>query len=182
VSHPLNQSNASDSPRRRPAIRHALRANRGAFWALTRQVDSRVSAEHIAGRGYPLRCSGGATRPLGGRQRGRFPQERRFRVESGALAHVRRGRCTEVDTPFGTYACLISAHSAGSGRRPGTARLPETPCWRTTARASTNFPTRSGEAQPRRSPPCPSPAPQSPACPTQGSSPTPCAAWGRGIG
>ena len=48
---------------------------------------------------YPLRYSGGAISALDDRQRARFPQVRRFRGESGALAHIRRGHCTEVDTP-----------------------------------------------------------------------------------
>ena len=61
---------------------------------------------HIGTKAYPLRYSGGVTSALGDRQCARFPQERRFRGESGALAHIRRGHCTEVDTPFGTYGLL----------------------------------------------------------------------------
>jgi hypothetical protein len=60
-------------------------------------------------KGYPRRYSGGAPSAPGDRQRARFPQERRFRAESGALAHIRRGNCTEVDTPYAGYGRASTA-------------------------------------------------------------------------
>ena len=74
---------------------------------------SAAAPAHIGTKGYPLRYSGGASSALGDRQCARFPQERRFRGESGALAHIRRGHCTEVATPF-----------AGYGRPGSVSRLP----------------------------------------------------------
>jgi len=59
-------------------------------------------------KGYPLRYSGGAPSAPGDRQRARFLQVQRFRAESGALAHIRRGNCTEVDTPLCRYGRLGS--------------------------------------------------------------------------
>jgi hypothetical protein len=60
-------------------------------------------------KAYPLWYSRGATSAPGDRQRGRFPQERRFRVESEALAHIRRRNCTGVDAPFRRYARLAES-------------------------------------------------------------------------
>ncbi len=68
---------------------------------------------HMCRKAYPLRYSGGTTSALGDRQRPRFPQKQRSKLESGALAHIRRGHCTEVDTPFAGYACKFL--SVGSG-------------------------------------------------------------------
>jgi len=62
-----------------------------------------LCADHMCRKGYPLRYSGGAPSAPGDPQRARFPQERRSRAESGALAHIRRGNCTEVNTPLCRY-------------------------------------------------------------------------------
>jgi hypothetical protein len=88
----------------RPVIGYALRVGRANLRVLAWRGRFPVSAEHIAGKTYPLRYSGGATSILGGRQRARFPQNPRFRVENGTLAHMRSGNCTEVDTPLAGHA------------------------------------------------------------------------------
>jgi len=63
---------------------------------------------------------------LGGHQWARIPQKRRFRAESGALAHVQTGNCTEVDTPFRQYVWLGHARiCAVMGGGYGLSRCPQ---------------------------------------------------------